>query len=130
MDEAKTSVLGAIQSLVDSMGVERAFGQPRQQGEVTVIPVAEVTVGLGYGAGRGPAERSEPDQEAGESSAPGGSGGGAGGRIVPRGYIRITPSGVTYEPTVDVQKLALAGMLLAGWIAFWLARTQRVLAQR
>ncbi len=131
-----------IEALIAQLGVDRVYGEARREGEVTIIPVAEVTVGLGYGSGHGPAgtgrrqaadaaaEDAEGPSEPAPAAMSGGEGGGAGGRITPRGYIRITGEGVSYHPIVDAQRLALAGMLLSGWIVFWVARTVRAFARR
>ncbi len=144
MTEEKTEFdRTAIESLIAQLGVDRVYGEPKREGGVTIIPVAEVTVGLGYGYGhagkaageRGSREASKEPETAGdqqEAAAPGGGGGGggAGGRVTPRGYIRIVGDRVSFEPILDVQRLALAGMLLSAWITFWLTRTVRAFARR
>ncbi len=114
-------MLQSIVQTVEQIRVETAFGRPIQIGEHTVIPVAEVSYGFGYGAGRVPGE---------EKEAMGGGGGGAGGRIRPMGYIRVSPGGLVFEPAVDVNRLGMAGIVMTAWCAFWLAKAIQSLARR
>jgi hypothetical protein len=57
-DEARPN-LEPIEKMVDALGVGAVFGEPIREGDVTVIPVAEVrfTFGYGYGSGRAVAKR-------------------------------------------------------------------------
>jgi uncharacterized spore protein YtfJ len=129
MDEQETAkMMAPIEDLLDRMGVERVFGAPHTEGETTLIPVADVMLAFGYGMGKGTAPAAAEE----DTEAPGGSGGGggAGGRASPRGYIRIDAKGVTYKPIVDEQRMGITGMLLAGWIVFWVTKTIRVFAAR
>ena len=130
MDEQDTDKLMApIDGILARMGVAQVYGTPHTEGEVTVIPVADVLLCFGYGMGKGtaPAAAASDDKEAPISS---GGGGGAGGRTTPRGYIRIDSKGVTYKPIVDEQRMGIVGMLLAGWIVFWVGKTIRAIAAR
>ena len=124
-----------IAQLVDNIGAKSVFGEPTTENGVMIIPVAQVEYGFGYGGGYG----SDPtagevedgtDQGAAEESAPGeggGGGGGAGGRATPRGFIRITPEEVSYEPISDDTRVPLAGILMIAWSVFWIALTVRTL---
>lgn len=116
-----------IEQLVDRLGAQSVFGPPTQEQGITIIPVAQLALGFGYGGGYGQSgdEASEAEQ-AGEG---GGSGGGAGGRATPCGYIRITADGVTYEPIEDKTRIPLAGIALVAWIVFWVMLTVRVIAK-
>lgn len=107
------AMLQSIAQVVEQIRVEAAFGQPIQVGENTLIPVAEVRYGLGFGAGRTPTEEKGPV---------GGEGGGAGGGVRPMGYIKVSPDGVIFEPAMDVNRLGMAGILLTAWCVFWIAR--------
>ena len=44
-----------IEQLFEKLKVDAVFGQPIQEGDVTIIPVAEIGVGFGFGSGQGPA---------------------------------------------------------------------------
>src|SRR6185295_18306199 len=70
-------------------GVRAVFGQPVQQGSVTVIPVARVRWGFGGGGGRSEAA---PDRPAS------GSGGGGGVAADPVGYVEIGSDGAAFRP--------------------------------
>ncbi|WEV25643.1 spore germination protein GerW family protein [Streptomyces sp. 71268] len=81
-----------LERLADDIG-ERvsaavAYGEPVTAGGVTVIPVAEVSVGFGVGIGSGPS--------AGVGDGEGVGGGGAITR--PRGFIEIKDGTATYRP--------------------------------
>jgi uncharacterized spore protein YtfJ len=127
-------VLGPIVKLLDRLNVGSVFGQPTKEGDVTVIPVAEVTVGFGYGYGSAPAGvqmedeaeledvalEVELEEEEGETAE--GGGGGAGGRAKPVGFVKIAPEGVEYESIVDESRIAMAGIALSAWAVFWVGR--------
>jgi uncharacterized spore protein YtfJ len=127
-DEAKPN-LEPIERMIEGLGVGAVFGEPIKEGGVTVVPVAEVWLGFGYGSGsgRGRDEESEGAPTTGEGS---GSGGGAGGRATARGYVRISPEGVRFEPLPDVTRIALAGIAFAAWSVFWIGRTIRTVRTR
>lgn len=114
--------LEPIEKAIERLGVNAVFGEPVRQGEVTVIPVAEVRFGFGYGSGRGPSVAQEDGPISQEGS---GGGSGAGGRASPKGYIGISPAGVRFEPVVDVTRIAVAGIFFAAWTVFWIARALR-----
>jgi uncharacterized spore protein YtfJ len=97
------------------------FGQPVDAGSYTLITVAEVTSGGGFGVGlgRGPAPKSDAKHSPPAEAAPpagkqsiGGSGFGGGGGSMgrPVAIIAIGPNGVTVRPVVDVTKVAMAAL--------------------
>ena len=61
-----------------------------------------VGVGVGSGVGRNP--------DAAPNTSP--AGGGGGGRVVPRGFLRITTDAARFIPIPDVTRLALGAMAL------------------
>ena len=76
-DEAKPD-LDPIEKMIERLKVGAVFGEPITEGDVTVVPVADVRLGFGYGfgSGRGRDEESEGAPTTGEGS---GSGGGVAG---------------------------------------------------
>ena len=132
-----------IEQMLDKIGVQAVFGTPIVQEGVTIIPVAQIAYGFGYGGGYGrengaahtsgerattPPVADRPDTVApGEEG--GGSGGGAGGRATPCGYIRVSPEGVTYEAITDNTRIPLAGILFAAWAVFWVMATIRTITK-
>ena len=128
-DEARPN-LEPIGKMVDALGVGAVFGEPIREGDVTVVPVAEVrfTFGYGYGSGRGRGEETEGGPSTGEEGSGGGTG--AGGRASAKGYVRISADGVRFEPVLDVTRLALAGIAFAAWSVFWIGRTMRAVGSR
>lgn len=120
-DDARPN-LEPIEKAVEHLGVNAVFGEPVRQGNVTVIPVAEVRFGFGYGYGSGRGRPEEGGPDTGEGS---GGGSGAGGRASPRGYIRVSPDGVRFEPVLDVTRIVLAGIAFAAWTVFWIGRALR-----
>lgn len=123
-----------IEQMLDKLGVEAVFGKPTSEGEVTIIPVAQIEMGFGYGSGYGRAtpagqtngSEAQTPAQAGEG---GGSGGGGGGRATPRGYVRITPQEVKFQPIIDETRIPLAGILMVAWSVFWIAATIRSVAK-
>jgi uncharacterized spore protein YtfJ len=128
-DEARPN-LEPIEKMVDALGVGAVFGEPIREGDVTVVPVAEVrfTFGYGYGSGRGRGEETEGSPSTAEQGSGGGSG--AGGRASAKGYVRISADGVRFEPVLDVTRLALASIAFAAWSVFWIGRTMRAVGSR
>ena len=124
-----------IEQMVDRLGVQSVFGEPLHEAGVTIIPVAQIAMGFGYGGGYGRsndevAERSDlPTGELSAQDEGGGGGGGGGGRATPCGYIRISPDGVVYEPIEDKSRIPLAGIFFAGWAVFWFGLTIRTIAK-
>jgi len=125
-DDARPN-LGPIEKAVERLGVNAVFGEPVRQGDVTVIPVAEIRFGFGYGYGSGRGRPEEGGPGTGEGS---GGGSGAGGRASPKGYIRVSSEGVRFEPVLDVTRIALAGIAFAAWSVFWIGRTLRAVGRR
>lgn len=127
MNETLAKMNGQIDEMLGRMNPNAVFGEPIQQGDVTLIPVASVTYGFGSGQGwgRGKAEDAPADAPMGEG---GGVGGGGGGMAKPLGYIKIDANGARWEPTVDPSRIVVGGMLLAGWIVFWVMKMLRTVA--
>lgn len=107
---ASTNVTGPIESVIRQIGIDKVYGTPITQGDTTVVPVAELRTGFGFGSGH--------DSAGGEE----GGGGGAGLRLTPRGYIHITTDGVEYRPIYDLRTFVVGGAFL-GWLLY------RLLAQ-
>ena len=115
-----------IEKLFEKLKVDAVFGEPIKEGDVTLIPVADVGVGFGFGSGQNPAA----EKEEGEAESGQGMGGGGGGKASPRGYIKITPDGVTFESTMDENLVALAGIAMSAWAVFWIAMAIRAFARK
>lgn len=129
-----------IEQMIGKINVQSVFGAPIEQPGVTIIPVAQLAYGFGYGGGYGrnngddeqPPAGATPAAPAVAAGAPaegGGIGGGAGGRATPCGYIRITAEGVAYEPIADNTRIPLAGILFAAWAVFWVMATIRTITK-
>ncbi|MFC1996807.1 spore germination protein GerW family protein [Chloroflexota bacterium] len=115
-----------IEQLFEKLRVDAVFGQPVHEGDVTIIPVADVGVGFGFGSGSSPATEDEGEEaDRGKSE-----GGGAGGKATPRGYIKITPDGVDFVSTLDEGRVALAGIAMVAWAIFWIAMTIRAFVKK
>ena len=86
----------------------RVFGDPIRQDGVTVIPAADVAGGGGGGGGH--------DKDGQE-----GTGGGFGLRARPAGVSVIDGGKVSWQPAVDVNRLAstLAGVVIAFLLDRW-----------
>jgi uncharacterized spore protein YtfJ len=103
--EAPADVTTPIEAIIRQIGLDKVYGTPITQGDTTIVPVAEVRTGFGYGEGH------DPDHEEG------GSGGGAGVRLTPRGFIEMTDEGVRYRPIFSYTPLVVGGGFLA-WLLY------------
>lgn len=134
MAQQVTPSTAPIEQMLEGLGVAAVFGKPVVEGDVTIIPVAQVELGFGYGSGYGRGASAEQGNGA-EAESPaqegegGGGGGGAGGRAIPRGYVRITPQEVKFQPIIDETRIPLAGILMVAWSVFWVAATVRSVAK-
>ena len=103
------------------------FGDVIEVNGRRLIPVASVQYGFGMGGGQGSAPRagtratSAPKD--GHPSLGGGGGGGA--RIEPIALVDITDGRLRVEPIINVTKLAVIALVVAGWSMFWVARAMR-----
>lgn len=95
---------GVLGRVLSGMDVRRVYGEPLTQGEVTVVPVAEIRYGFGFGGGGGEAEEGEG----------GGAGGGGSVAARPLGFLELRPGGARFEPIVDVTRIATAGTVVGG----------------
>ncbi len=110
MQSTETSLLDNIRGTRDAISVRRVFGDPYEVDGVTVIPVARVAGGGGGGSGH--EEGAEPDAEGG-----GGLGTGFGLAAYPVGMYTIRDGHLDWKPSIDVNRLARGGQVLAGIIA-------------
>lgn len=128
MSEQAEVLSQRIEKALDRLSVKAAFGKAIEQGGVTVVPVAQVSMGFGYGYGTGPGPRQEEGaDEAAEAAGPppGGVGGGGGGGTRPLGYIQFDEHGAHFEPILDITRMGLAGIAMVAWAVFWIAAAAR-----
>ncbi|QRK09032.1 hypothetical protein JQX13_02370 [Archangium violaceum] len=107
----------------DAFNVRRVFGEPIQQGEVTLVPAAWVSGGGGGGGGEGTAP--EGAENAGGTGK--GYGSGFGLRARPAGAFVLRNGKVSWMPAVDVNRIILGAQVLMG---IFLLTIGRKLARR
>ena len=107
-----------MDQFLDAAKVEAVYGQPLQQGDMVIIPSAEVVSVMGFGLGSG--VNTDQDQVGKDE----GVGGGGGGRVFSRpvAVIIASPEGVRIEPVVDLTKVILAALTTFGFMAGLIAR--------
>lgn len=104
-----------------------AFGEPQVIDDRTIIPVARATYGFGLGFG---SSTGQPEAE-GEAPTEGEGAGGGGGAVArPLGVIVVTPEDVYFEGAMDEGRIAIAGILMAAFSAYQLAKTLRAIFSR
>lgn len=116
--EAREAAQGGAEGLIDRLAARvglharasAVFGEPVEQGELTVIPVAKVRAGFGGGAGSVP-----PGDAEGETA---GEGGGGGFIASPLGFIEVRSTGASFRRIED--PVAYWPLALAGGVATWL----------
>lgn len=94
----------------DAFNVRRVFGEPIQQGAVTLVPAAWVSGGGGGGGGEGPVT----EGERGAESTSKGYGSGFGLRARPAGAFVLRNGKVRWMPAVDVNRIILGAQVLVG----------------
>ncbi|MFI7638034.1 GerW family sporulation protein [Nonomuraea sp. NPDC049400] len=104
-------IMKVVEQAKDTATVGRVFGEPVQQGDLIVIPVARVLHGGGGGQGQGKDER-------GEDNA--GSGGGFGLSATPAGVFVIKNGDVQWRPAVDVNRIVIGGQIVLVVVALTL----------
>ena len=124
-------ILDMIRGIEGNASVNAAFGEPKTVGDKTIIPVSSVWYGYGFGFGEAPKmKEEEAAQEQPAAGAGSGAGGGGGAKVVPIGYLEVTPSDVKFVGTPDTNRIAVLGMITAMWNVFWITRTIRFGASR
>lgn len=119
MTEETTFTPQGIQRLVaearDLMTVRQVVGEPIERDGTTVVPVVEVRGGGGGGGGGG----SSANDDSGS-----GEGMGFAVRARPVGSYVIADGKVTWEPAIDVTKIAVVGniALTAVFLSIWFGR--------
>lgn len=106
-EPVELAVLDDLRATRDSLSVRRVYGDPYTIDDVTIIPVARIAGGGGGGGGEG----TGPDDEGGH-----GFGTGFGLSARPVGVLEVRDGHVTWKPTIDADRLARGGQLLAGII--------------
>ncbi len=101
------------------------FGEPREIGDKTIIPVAAVAYGFGAGAGGGSGER--PGHDGVEAIGSGGGGGGGGGvRVQPIGVLEVTAEETRLVPILDWTRIITTGLTFFGlWMLLRALRGRR-----
>lgn len=103
--EGPQRVIEPIEEMIRQIGIDKVYGTPVTQGETTVIPVADLRTGFGFGSGQHRGNRDE------------GGGGGGALRLTPRGYIHVTPEGVEYRPIYNLTTFIVGGAFV-GWLLY------------
>jgi uncharacterized spore protein YtfJ len=112
--QAMDVIPDTMDAFFDTASVDRVYGEPIPQGDLTLIPTAEVLTVMGFGAGfgAGPA-----DEDEGEGDAGGGGGGGGGKTLArPVAVVVVSPDGVYVEPIIDRTKVLLAAITAVGFM--------------
>ena len=108
-----------------SAKVEVVFGEPREVGDKTIIPVAAVAYGFGGGGGGGTGER--PGGDGATATGTGGGGGGGGGvRVQPIGVLEVTADETRLVPVLDWTRIITTGLTFFGiWMIVRALRGRR-----
>ncbi len=124
--QAVETVENTMERLFASANVKNVYGRPVQQGDTTIIPVAEVTVAGGFGVGVGFGDDPDPGERKQMREA-GGSGGGGGGTKLARpvAVVVVSPEGVRVEPVIDLTKIGLAVITAWGFMIAQIVKMRR-----
>ena len=117
----KRIVSELVERIKSSAKVEVVYGEPREIGEKTIIPVAVVAYGFGAGAGGG----SGPSGD-GAIGCGGGGGGGGGVRVHPVGVLEVTADETRLVPILDWTRIITTGLTFFGlWMIVRALRGRR-----
>jgi uncharacterized spore protein YtfJ len=94
-----------------SAKVEVVYGEAREIGEKTIIPVAVIAYGFGAGAGTG--AREEPGGDGATRSGVGSGGGGA-VRVQPVGVLEVTADETRMVPIFDWTRIITTAIMFLG----------------
>lgn len=97
--------------------VRRAFGEPIERDGVTLVPVARVCGGTGFGGGDGTIDEADASARSGS-----GGGGGLGVGVTPVGVYVVTGGQVRWEPAFDLNRAVIGGQVLGAIAILALAR--------
>ncbi len=89
-----------------SARVEVVYGEAREIGDKTIIPVAVVAYAFGAGAGGGASPLGE--------GSTGGGGGGGGVRVQPVGVLEVTQEETRLVPVLDWTRIITTGLTFLG----------------
>jgi uncharacterized spore protein YtfJ len=89
-----------LSRVTQDLSVKRVFGEPIERDGVVVVPVAHVRGGAGGGGGGNQTTTEE------------GFGGGGGIDARPAGVYVIKDGEVTWQPAIDVTRLAIGGQFV------------------
>ena len=114
-ESALSIALSKLDAVRDVLTVKRVFGDAYEVEGVAVIPVASVRGGGGGGGGEG-------DAPAGQGTGSG-AGLGFGVQVRPVGAFVVKDGTVAWSPSIDAMRIvmggqlvALAGILVLGWV--------------
>ncbi len=112
-----------VERIRGSAKVEVVFGEPREIGEKTIVPVAAVAYGFGVGARAGTGGRPGDD---GATDSGSGSGGGGGVRVQPIGVLEVTADETRLVPVLDWTRIITTGLTFFGiWMIVRALRGRR-----
>jgi uncharacterized spore protein YtfJ len=100
-----------LERIKGSAKVEVVYGEAREIGEKTIIPVAVVAYGFGAGAGTG--AREEPGGDGATRSSVGSGGGGA-VRVQPVGVLEVTADETRMVPIFDWTRIITTAIIFLG----------------
>ncbi|HLB23374.1 MAG TPA: spore germination protein GerW family protein [Dehalococcoidia bacterium] len=130
--DAADELVRQVSGIPQELGASACFGEAVVRDGHTLIPVARVNFGygLGFGGGQGKGfEPGEPGTVGQSEGSGGGGGGGGGGSSTPVAVIDISESGVRIEPIEDKTRMAMAGITMVAWNAFWVLWTIRTVVR-
>ncbi len=116
-------VSGLLERIKGSAKVEVVYGEPREIGEKTVIPIAAVAYGFGAGAGAG---SGGPGGDGASGGSGSGGGGGGGVRVQPVGVLEVTADETRLVPVLDWTRIITTGLTFFGiWMIVRALRGRR-----
>ena len=107
--------IAELAQIPERASASACFGQATTQGERTIIPVAEITYGVGFGWGRGASSA--------DDSEGGGGAGGGGSRVRGVAVVELSADGVVIHAIRDETAITLANISFAAAATAIVSRT-------
>ncbi len=108
--ENKNFLKKMVENLKENISIKNIFGAPIETKGKTIIPVAQLSFGMGGGSGTGKRDDEEESSDITVENVSRGGGGGGGGSAKPKGVYEITEEETRFIPVQDRKQLFLAGI--------------------
>ena len=117
--DVKDIMKDVTEKIQKNANAKAIFGEPYEKGNLTVIPVARVSI---WGCGGGGSDKSNSDDQIKEKSPGKGMGLGLQVKAHPVGYIEIDDKGAHFEEIIEQKRIIMSKFALGAFAIFSFTR--------